>query len=296
MPTVIIPAHNEAVSIRETLRDLLPVLDDSVMQIIVVCNGCTDDTAALVKSFDPRIGVVEMSVGSKPDALNEGDRIAMNFPRIYMDADVQVNGADLLRLVDFMDRTGALAAAPTAKMDFSGSSWGVQAYYKVWFSLPYVQSGMVGCGAYVLSEVGRKRFDKFPDIISDDGFVRAHFTEEERPVFEDCTVVVSAPRVLSGLIKIKTRSRLGGRQLREQYPSLFNRGLTNPRWRTLLWYLFKPGLWPAMPWYLLVVGVSLWRSQRQCKKNQFSVWERDDTSRDQIRKRSLVVHQEDVDG
>ena len=279
MISVIIPAYNESESIRSTLLGLLPLLEESFAQIFVICNGCTDDTLVQARSVDSRINVVELSVGSKTNALNEGDRLASNFPRIYMDADVQIKGEDIKWLIDFMHHNNVPASAPKAEMDFSGASWIVRAYYKTWFSLPYIRSGMVGCGVYALSQKGRARFGKFPEIISDDGFVRAHFSDKERPVVEGCIVTVCAPRTLAGLIKIKTRSRLGGRQLREYYLELFDKELSNPRWRTLLWYLFRPNLWLAMLCYLLVVGISLWRSWRQFKKQDFSVWERDETSR-----------------
>ena len=278
--SIIIPAHNEAAVIRRTLTSLLDGLGDIPVQVVVVCNGCVDGTADCARAVsDPRILVIEIPNGSKTGAMNEGDRYTSIFPRVYMDADVQLRPEDLNTLCAYMVRTGVPAAVPMARMNFDGVSGPVQAYYKIWFSLTYIRSGMVGCGVYALSKEGRARFGKFPGIISDDGFVRAHFSDKERPVVGGCIVTVRAPRTLAGLIKIKTRSRLGGRQLRECYPKLFNKELSNSRWRTLLWYLFRPNLWLAMPYYLLVVGISLWRSWRQFKRQDFSVWERDETSR-----------------
>jgi len=43
--SIIIPARNEASVIENTLRSLLASKLDRPMQVIVVANGCTDDTA-----------------------------------------------------------------------------------------------------------------------------------------------------------------------------------------------------------------------------------------------------------
>jgi len=278
MFSIIIPAHNEASVISDTLSHLQEGAIERA-QVIVSCNGCDDETAAIARSTEGPIEVIEIEKGSKPHALNVADNQARFFPRVYIDADIRFSSRDICKLVEFMQMSGVPAAVPRAEMDFEGVSWPVRAYYTFWFSLPYVQSGMVGCGVYALSKEGRSRFDRFPDLISDDGYVRAHFKDSERPVVPGCTVIVRAPRTLAGLIKIKTRSRLGGRQLRQKYPELFEEELANPRYRTLLKSLVRPSLWPAIPAYLLVVLVSLWRSRRQMKRNEFYRWERDETSR-----------------
>lgn len=278
--TVIIPAYNEAAVIKKTLHCLLEGLEKTQAEILVICNGCSDNTAELARQIDdPRISVIEIPVGSKTQALNEGDYHATSFPRIYLDADVRLGGKDICTLVNHLGQSCLPAAAPMVRMDFSQVPWVVRSYYRYWLSLPYVKQGMVGCGVYVLSEAGRSRFDIFPDVIADDGFVRSHFTDTERPVLIDCEAIVTPPKTLRGLLKIKTRSRLGGRQLRQLYPGLVQAELSNPRWRVLLSCIATPRLWLDMPVYLLVVTVSLWRSKRQLRRGQVDLWERDETSR-----------------
>lgn len=281
--SIIIPSHNEESVIKDTLLCLLEGLEGIDVQILVVCNGCSDRTAEIAREVnDPRLHVLKISIGSKPAALNMGDFNTDVFPRIYMDADVKFSGRAVKKLVSYMYRSSVPAATPRAIMNLNGSPWVVRAYYKVWFSLPYVKSGMVGCGVYALSQVGRERFGQFPEIISDDGYVRTHFSNEERPVVQDCEVIVEAPRSLMGLIRIKTRSRLGGRQLRLLYPQLFNKELSNPRLSAVVSRLSEPRLWLALPCYLLVVAASIWRSWWQMRRRQFDHWERDDTSRQQV--------------
>ena len=47
---------------------------DAAIELIVVANGCTDDTARVAASVDPRVVVVEMPQASKIAALNAGER------------------------------------------------------------------------------------------------------------------------------------------------------------------------------------------------------------------------------
>src|SRR5687767_6777398 len=49
--TVIIPAHDEAQAIRPTLTHLLSQDFDGQLRIVVVPNGCKDNTAEIARSF-----------------------------------------------------------------------------------------------------------------------------------------------------------------------------------------------------------------------------------------------------
>src|SRR5437899_623595 len=93
--SIIIPAHNEAGVIEATLGSLLGCHLDRPMQIIVVANGCGDDTATRARAFaqssQGAIEVLEIPIGGKINALNAGDRAAKYFPRAFLDADIQLS-------------------------------------------------------------------------------------------------------------------------------------------------------------------------------------------------------------
>lgn len=162
-------------------------------------------------------------------------------------------------------------------MDLSDSTWPVKAYYDVWLSLPYCKAGMVGTGVYALSEQGRNRFDQFPDLIADDGYVRCLYNEAERGVTHGHYSVVTAPRNITGLLKIKTRSRLGRYQLKEKYPENMKneekdyRGAMKP-------LILDIRSWPKIFLYLIINIVTRLRASWQMKNNM-STWERDESSR-----------------
>lgn len=277
MSCVIIPAHNEATVINRTLVSLLQWTREDD-QILVVCNGCSDNTAEVARSVSPRISVLETSVPSKTGALNLGEKSARAFPRIYLDADVVLTDGSLQALEQALETGPWLAASPEPVMDFSSSSWAVRAYYDIWLSMPYCQSGLMGAGVYALSETGRARFEWFPDLIADDGYVRALFKEDERGRAKNCKAIVKAPSNLHWLIKIKTRSRLGTMELALKYPELvvnevkdYRGGISN--------VLRDPKKWLKCAIYLYVNLVSRFLAQRQMGKLEEYEWQKDTSSR-----------------
>jgi hypothetical protein len=117
-------------------------------------------------------------------------------------------------------------------------------------------------------------------VIADDGYIRQLFARNERAVAAAACSVVTGPRGLWSLIKIKTRSRLGLYQLRERFPELFHREAREKRYAAGAWMLLRqPRLWPCLLPYLLVNLVARWRANRQLRCTKPYVWERDDSTR-----------------
>lgn len=59
MISIIVPAHNEENVISATLDVLVPGVDIGALEIIVVCNGCTDETVTIVKAYGDRVCCIE---------------------------------------------------------------------------------------------------------------------------------------------------------------------------------------------------------------------------------------------
>jgi glycosyltransferase involved in cell wall biosynthesis len=277
MYTVVIPAHNEARVIQKTLLTLLQGATSHELEIIVVCNGCTDNTANIVRSFGPPVLLLESPVASKAAALNIGDREARGFPRFYLDADVELRIEAIRKTSAALQEGKLLAASPAMQMDLAGSSWAVRAFYRIWSELPYCRDGMIGTGVYALSKMARRRFDCFPDIIADDGYVRALFREDERGVVPGCVVRVKSPATLKGLIKIFTRARLGRYELQRDFPHL----LENEQKKygdAILQLLKKPLLFAEIAVYFCVNLICRIRARRQFQQGRIP-WERDESSR-----------------
>jgi cellulose synthase/poly-beta-1,6-N-acetylglucosamine synthase-like glycosyltransferase len=92
---VLLPAHNEAANIAQTIRSLrrqtVPV--DS---ITVICDNCTDDTADIAAAEGAEVMVTEGNTARKAGALNQGFAAALPWLRpddlvLVMDADSRLS-------------------------------------------------------------------------------------------------------------------------------------------------------------------------------------------------------------
>jgi glycosyltransferase involved in cell wall biosynthesis len=277
MISIIIPAHNERSVIARTLKAMTDGAEPGELDLIVVCNGCADDTAEVARGFAPSVRVIETDIPGKTHALNLGDEAARGFPRIYADADVVITIETIRALACRLERGDVLAVAPTPDFDLSRCSWPVRACYQIRSLLPSAQEGIGGSGVYALSEIGRARFREFPELTADDGYVRIHFRSEERETVTSATSTVFPPRTIRDLLATKTRAHYGSAELAAMFPGLWkNRGESNHK--SLIRLFRDPSLWASLAVYCLVTAIAKRRAQRRLRAGAAN-WERDNTSR-----------------
>lgn len=211
--TVIIPAHNEAAVIRRTLTALAGPLATGSIEVIVACNGCSDRTAEIARSF-PGVRVLEVDEASKISALNAADRAATRWPRIYLDADIELPvealGATLRRLTG---DPALFCARPAFSYNTDGASWPVRAYYRARNRLPQSSESMWGAGVYGLSRAGHDRLGEFPAVTADDCYVDRLYGEGEKVTLDCAPVIVRTPRSAKALLAILKRVYRGNAEL-----------------------------------------------------------------------------------
>jgi glycosyltransferase involved in cell wall biosynthesis len=277
MISIIIPAHNERSVIARTLKAMTDGAEPGELDLIVVCNGCADDTAEVARGFRPSVRVIETDIPGKTHALNLGDEAARGFPRIYADADVVITIETIRALACRLERGDVLAVAPTPDFDLSRCSWPVRACYQIRSLLPSAQEGIGGSGVYALSEIGRARFREFPALTADDGYVRIQFRSDERETVTFATSTVFPPRTIRDLLATKTRAHYGSAELAAMFPGLWkNRGESNHK--SLIRLFRDPSLWASLAVYCLVTAIAKRRAQRRLRAGAAN-WERDNTSR-----------------
>ena len=102
--SVIIPAYNEAERISAVLTEYAPVFADS--EIIVVLNGCIDETPAIVKALSriyPNIRYAEISAAvGKGGAIRAGFLMVKADVVAYVDADGATSPEELRRLCEVL--------------------------------------------------------------------------------------------------------------------------------------------------------------------------------------------------
>ena len=192
--SVVIPAHDEAAVIDRTLDALRadPAWDD--LEVVVVCNGCKDDTAAARRAHGAR--VVETEVASKAVALDLGDRTATAFPRLYLDADVAVGPGAVTALLDCLEASGAPAASLRVRFDAPGASRLARWYLRVLVGEPALRVGPPRRRPLrpVCVGAGPVRDGSPTDAVSDDLFVMRRFAPAERATADGWFVRWPRPR------------------------------------------------------------------------------------------------------
>jgi glycosyltransferase involved in cell wall biosynthesis len=283
--SVIIPAHNEERVIARLLGALVdlpetgdPPRDGDQLRILVVCNGCTDATAQIAEQF-PGVEVVDSPVPSKREALRLGDSIAEDdFPRVYVDADVELGRSDVFALAAALADPAVLAAAPERVVPRVGVSRPVRWYYDVWEQLPGVRQGIFGRGAIALSRTGHHRVAQLPLLMSDDLAMSSAFTDQERLVVRSATVVVHPPRTWADLMRRRVRAATGTTQAYAGQTDLPTDSRTSiADLRDLL--RRRPTLATRMPVFLAVAFLSRRQADRAVAKGDYTTWLRDESSR-----------------
>ncbi len=138
--SIIIPAHNEADYVSQTLECLKRQRYGNY-EIVVVCNGCTDNTAAVARNScnilidDPRKGLSR--------ARNNGAKAASGDLLIFLDADTQLK-PDALRQIarKFTSHhaAGTLKGVPDSRQLIYHTLY----YFKNWMHRLRIHKGSVG--------------------------------------------------------------------------------------------------------------------------------------------------------
>lgn len=278
MTSIIIPAHNEANVIGRCLDSMTEGAEPGELEILVVCNGCTDNTAEVARSYGPLVTVLESEIPSKNAALNLGHARATSYPRFYVDADIVMPLESIRRTAEVLRGGEIHGAAPRMRVDLEGRGWPIRAYYDIWLRTPYVEEGMLGSGVYAISEEGGSRFTTFPDIIADDGFARLLFKPEERLTVEDAWFLMTPPETLQSLIHINVRRRVGRFEMADLHPETTQQEAQHQR--GALYRLFaKPRLWPGLAVYLYAKVACMAIYFVRERQGRHKEWNRDDTSR-----------------
>ena len=231
--SVIIPAHDEAGYIDRCLGAIL-ASEGVTAQVVVAANGCRDDTVGRARTHAEafaakgwELTVLDLPRPGKPGALNAGDQIARHPLRAYLDADVLVSPPLLARISEALAPPGARYASGTPRLARARSSV-TRAYGRFWARLPFMARGVPGFGLFAVNAEGRARWGTFPEIISDDTFVRLNFTPEERQLV-NASYEWPLAEGFAKLVRVRRRQDQGVAELAQLYPMLMsNQGVNRP--------------------------------------------------------------------
>lgn len=271
--SVIIPAYNEAAGIRRCLDRLFTGLGEGV-EVVVACNGCTDDTAELARTSGHPVVVLDLPEPGKVGAIRAAERATALLPRVYLDADVEVDGTAVRAVLD-ATADGAVAARPPFRYDVSACTWLVRRYYAARNRLESLESELCGAGIYAFSAEARSRFDEFPRITNDDLFAARVVRPGEVVVVPTAPVVIHPARTARSTLKVLKRVVRGNREFAETHPELATDSVSTTGKGVLRLLLRPSSAFDALVYAgFAVVSRVMVRFDRAP-----AAWERDDTSR-----------------
>lgn len=235
--SVIIPAHNEAGLIGPCLDAVLASdWSRGGIEVIVVANGCADTTLAEAETrraaAEARgwsMQVLDLTEGSKPGALNAGERAATGAVLAYLDADVSVAPALLGEIAQVLAGTDPAYASGQVIIPPPHNAFS-RIYARFYRKVPFFHHGVPGCGFFAMSRTGRARWGDWPAIISDDTFARLNFAPTERIAVE---AGYHWPIVegFGALVKVRRRQDRGVAELGLAYPALLANDDARPKGR-----------------------------------------------------------------
>lgn len=273
--SVIISAHNEERTLGRLLAHIGHDVEGAQLEIIVVCNGCTDDTAAVARRSD--VTVIELAEASKHLAMRRGDEVARAYPRVYLDADVEITAQDLNRLTGAVGTGRYLAAGPARTYVWDGVSRTVRWYYDVWQELPHVREGLYGRGVIVVAEEANDRIRALPPVMSDDLAMAEVVAPSERLIVPDAVVVVRPSKTLADLVRRRVRVATGNSQADK---ASLRRPVSRTSSSSLVAVVRRsPALLLKMPVFVGVTLAARLLARRAVRAADFTTWHRDESSR-----------------
>ncbi|MEQ6248524.1 glycosyltransferase [Sulfitobacter sp. HNIBRBA3233] len=225
--SVLIPAHNEVGYIEPCLEALLSSEDTgAAVEVIVMANGCTDATAEIARGYAGRaetrgwaLRVIDLPEGGKIGALNAGDTAATYGAKAFIDADVVVSPPLLAQLAQVLDSDAPRYASGIPNVTVSDGGFSA-VYTRFWVGIPFLTHGVPGFGVFAVNAAGRQRWGAFPDIISDDTFVRLQFRPGERhsvPARYDWPMIEG----FGPLVRVRRRQDIGVAEVKALFPALW---------------------------------------------------------------------------
>lgn len=158
--TVIVPAYNEAVGIEATVRSLVTTDYPGEIEVIVVDDGSSDGTDAIVRRLGlPGVRVFWQQNGGKPAALNTGIAHASHDILIMVDGDTVFEPATIGQLVRPMSDPQVGAVSGNTKVGNRRGLVGRWQHieYVIGFNLDRRAFDLLGCMPTVPGAIGAFR-------------------------------------------------------------------------------------------------------------------------------------------
>ncbi|RBP48100.1 cellulose synthase/poly-beta-1,6-N-acetylglucosamine synthase-like glycosyltransferase [Roseimicrobium gellanilyticum] len=229
--SVILCVHNEEARLASRLENLLSLDWPMEGEVVVVCDGCTDNSAEVARQVgQERVRVVELSQKSgKPSGINAGVEQASGDVLIFCDARQEFESSALRHLVAELreENTGAVSGLLRIAKSSDGSSGGFDRYWSLETKLRKWESdwdSAIGCTGAIYA-LRRECFVELPpDTILDDVVIPMQAVMQGRRVGYSVEAIAWDPQPLAPQAehRRKLRTLAGNFQMLFRHPGWLN--------------------------------------------------------------------------
>lgn len=262
---LIMPAHNEAGTIQEKIRNLAALnYPDDKLEVILICDGCTDNTAQLAKETltEPECRHLNLSVVEKPEnrgkvaVINETISLSRCSVVALSDVSSLLSIDSLLIVAAHLnhENTGVICGSYHF---FQSLSVGEQAYWKYQRDIKTKESALGATlgvhGAFYAFR--RKLFDLIPaDTINDDFTLPVQIIMKGYQCLYDPRISAVELEQACNEIDFQRRKRIGAGNAQQAFR---HAGLLHPKYGKIAFNFFSGKfLRPFMPLFLFITLLS----------------------------------------
>ena len=257
--SILLPVRNGEAWIRQKLESILRLdYPRELVEILVISNGSTDATEAIVEEFGSRgVQLIRLAQAGKAEAINEGMKQARGEILFFTDVRQELDRESLARLVEcFADPSVGVASGEliiregeTQQEADTGLYWRYEKWIRKRLSALDSIFGATGC----IYAMRRELAVPLPPgtLLDDVHLPLAAFFRGYRLVLEEQAKAYDIPASLKTEFRRKVRTQAGVYQVIRAYPELL--GPRNRLWIHFVSYKFGRLL---LPFALLLVAVS----------------------------------------
>ncbi len=263
--SVVVPAHNEAGVLAPTLRAVIGQTFHGTIDLVVVANGCTDETVQVARSLADEastrghsLRIYELEEPGKAGALNLGDRMKWFVCTMYLDADVTLS----LRAIEGVyDALHGPAQVPLASPLAGGCAFELLGHARRRTRGPACPTSRGRFAVLVaMRSIGKE------EAVGTN--IRTCWRMTDSPVcisplwnsgsLTTWTTPGDCLKDRCELVRVRSRWLLGNDELRKAQPHLFRQG--DPRYEGLAALVLRnPVLWKDIAVFLTVYAIALGR-------------------------------------